>query len=46
LANDISGNKKGFYKCFSDKKKIRKNVRPLLREMRDLVIWSIEKAEV
>ncbi|GAB0185981.1 mitochondrial enolase superfamily member 1 [Grus japonensis] len=46
LARDVKGNKKSFYGYVSDKRKTRENVGLLWKEMRDLVTWDMEKAEV
>ncbi|KAK4830740.1 hypothetical protein QYF61_013190 [Mycteria americana] len=46
LTRHIKGNKKSFYKYVSDKRKTRGNVGPPWREVGDLVIWDMEKAEV
>jgi len=46
MPRDVEGNKKGFYKYISGKKKTRENVGPLLKEMRELVTQDSEKAKV
>ncbi|GAB0195852.1 mitochondrial enolase superfamily member 1 [Grus japonensis] len=46
LARDVKGNKKSFCRYISDKRKMRENVGPLLKETGDLVTWDMEKAEV
>lgn len=46
LARDIKGNKTFFSRYFSNKRKTRKIVGSLLKEMGDLVTWDTEKAEV
>ncbi|KFV02308.1 hypothetical protein N340_11981, partial [Tauraco erythrolophus] len=46
LARDIKGNKKGFYRYVSDKKRSRENVGPLQKETGDLATQDMEKAEV
>ncbi|KAK4830735.1 hypothetical protein QYF61_013185 [Mycteria americana] len=46
LTRHIKGNKKSFCRYVSDKTKTRENVGPPSREVGDLVIWDMEKAEV
>ncbi|GAB0203645.1 mitochondrial enolase superfamily member 1 [Grus japonensis] len=46
LARDVKDNKKSFYRCVSDKRRMRENVGPLWNEMGDLVTQDMEKAEV
>ncbi|GAB0182265.1 mitochondrial enolase superfamily member 1 [Grus japonensis] len=46
LARDIKGNKKSFYRYVSDKRKTRESVDPLQKEVGNLVIQDMEKAEV
>ncbi|GAB0207214.1 mitochondrial enolase superfamily member 1 [Grus japonensis] len=46
LARDVKGNKKSFYRCVSDKRRMRENVGPLQNETGDLVTQDMEKAEV
>ncbi|CAM4512741.1 unnamed protein product, partial [Caretta caretta] len=46
LARDVKSNKKGFYRCFSDKKVIRESVGPLLNGRGKLVTEDAEKANV
>ncbi|KFV11020.1 hypothetical protein N340_01493, partial [Tauraco erythrolophus] len=46
LTRDIKGNTKNFYRYVSDKKRSRKNVGPLRKEMGDLATRDMEKAEV
>lgn len=45
LARDVQGNKKGFSRCISSKKKDRENVGLLLNGRRELVTKDMEKAE-
>ncbi|CAM5087143.1 unnamed protein product [Natator depressus] len=45
-ARDVKGNKKGFYRYVSNKKKIRESVGPLLNGGGNLVTDDVEKAEV
>ncbi|KFV09049.1 hypothetical protein N340_00462, partial [Tauraco erythrolophus] len=45
LARDIKGNKKGFYRYVSCKKRSRENVSPLRKETGDLATQDMEKAE-
>ena len=46
LTRDIKSNKKSFCRYVSDRRKARKNVSPLWKEMGDLVSRHMEKAEV
>lgn len=46
LARDVKGNKKGFYKYLSGKRKTRKNVGLLLKGSEDLVTQDVENAAV
>ncbi|KFV20004.1 hypothetical protein N340_00444, partial [Tauraco erythrolophus] len=46
LARDIKGNKKGFYRYASDKKRSRENVGPLQKETGHLATQGAEKADV
>ena len=46
LVRDVKGNKKGFYKYLSNKRKIRERVGPLLNGGGNLVTDDMEKAEV
>lgn len=43
---DLRGNKKGFYKNVSQKRKSKENVSLLLKETRNLIIWDAENNEV
>ncbi|CAM5090430.1 unnamed protein product [Eretmochelys imbricata] len=46
LARDVKGNKKGFFRYVSNKKKVKESVRPLLNEEGNLVTEDVEKANV
>ena len=46
LSRGIKGNKHKFYRNISDKKKVREDVGPLLRETGDLIMKDMEKAEM
>lgn len=46
LSKDIKGNRKGFYKYLSNKRRSRGNVGPFLKETVDLVSWDNEKVIV
>ena len=46
MARDIKGNRKGFYKYISDKRKTRENLGPLLKERGDLVTQEMKKSKV
>jgi len=41
----MKGNKKKFYRCTSDKKKVREDVSPLWKKAEDMVTRDMEKAE-
>ena len=46
MVKDVKGNKKGFYKYISSKRKARKNVVPLLNWHGDLVTKTMVQAEI
>ncbi|GAB0182184.1 mitochondrial enolase superfamily member 1 [Grus japonensis] len=46
LAREVKDNKKSFYRCVNEKRRMRENVGPLRNEMDDLVTQDMEKAEV
>jgi len=46
LARDIKANQSSFCRYVSDKRKARKNVGPLWKEMGDLVTRNMEKTEI
>ncbi|CAM5091720.1 unnamed protein product [Eretmochelys imbricata] len=46
LAKDVKSNKKGFFRYFSKKKKVKESVGPLLNEGGNLVTEDVEKANV
>ena len=46
MDKDIENNRKGLCRHIGDKRKTTKNVAPLWKETRDLVIHDTEKAEI
>lgn len=46
MAKDANNNKKGFYQCIGQKRKARESVHPLINEKLELVMTSMEKADV
>lgn len=46
MAKDANNNKKGFYKYIGQKRKARESIHPLINEKLELVMTSMEKADV